>query len=75
MILLLLQAELAELERYFRYCSGLRERRPLPQRHYFKTALGLAGGWVGGWKGGGQAVRGGLCANTARFSGRVAALT
>ncbi|PSC74205.1 lipase class 3 family isoform B [Micractinium conductrix] len=31
--------ELRELERYFRYCSGLRERRPLQQRHYFRRVL------------------------------------
>lgn len=37
------QAELAELERFFRYCSGLRERRPAPQRQYFKEVLGIAG--------------------------------
>lgn len=38
-----LQAELAELERFFRYCSGLRERRPAPQRQYFRDVLGIAG--------------------------------
>lgn len=31
--------ELRQLERFFRYCSGLRERRPLPQRHYFRRVL------------------------------------
>ena len=42
-----LQAQLAELERFFRYCSGLRERRPLPQRHYFHSVMGITGkaGW------------------------------
>jgi hypothetical protein len=42
-----LQVQLGELERFFRYCSGLRERRPLPQRHYFRTVLDVTGG--GGW--------------------------
>ncbi|EFN53573.1 hypothetical protein CHLNCDRAFT_136751 [Chlorella variabilis] len=32
-------AQLRELDRFFRYCSGLRERRPLPQRQYFRTVL------------------------------------
>ncbi|KAI7845939.1 hypothetical protein COHA_000485 [Chlorella ohadii] len=36
-------AELCELERFFRYCSGLRERRPAPQRQYFRDVLGIAG--------------------------------
>ena len=45
------QESLAELERVFRYCSGLRERRPLHQRHYYATALGITG--EGGWGGGG----------------------
>lgn len=37
------QAWLHELERFFRYCSGLRERRPLQQRQYFATVLGIGG--------------------------------
>lgn len=35
------QAELAVLRRVFRYCSGLRERRPSFQRRYFQAALGV----------------------------------
>ena len=38
-----LQAQLGELERFFRYCSGLRERRPLPQRHYYHSVMGITG--------------------------------
>jgi hypothetical protein len=33
--------QLRKLERYFRYCSGLRERRPLHQRRYFVEKLGI----------------------------------
>lgn len=42
------QIELRELERYFRYCSGLRERRPLQQRHYFRRVLDVTGALAGG---------------------------
>lgn len=33
--------ELSVIERLFRYCSGMRERRALPQRAYFKNILGV----------------------------------
>lgn len=33
--------QIKKLERYFRYCSGLRERRPLHQRRYFVETLGI----------------------------------
>lgn len=48
------QTQLRELERFFRYCSGLRERRPLPQRHYFHSVLSVTGATGGpqGWGGG-----------------------
>ena len=36
--------ELARIKRFFKYCVGLRERRPLHQRKYIKDALGLGAG-------------------------------
>lgn len=44
-------AELARIERFFRYCSGLRERRPLHQRKYVHQVLRIRELIVAGWSG------------------------